>query len=56
MSCRYNKQYENKAKDVLSMDKAKLLNDFTGTVRRAVDDYDMIKAGDRVAVGVSGGP
>ena len=35
------------------MDKA--LNEFTGTVRRAVDDYDMIQAGDRVAVGVSGG-
>ena len=33
----------------------KLLNDFTGTVRRAVDDYDMILPGDRVAVGVSGG-
>ncbi|MBQ7693185.1 MAG: adenine nucleotide alpha hydrolase family protein [Oscillospiraceae bacterium] len=33
----------------------KLLNDFTGTVRRAVDDYDMIREGDRVAVGVSGG-
>ena len=33
----------------------KLLNDFTGTVRRAVDDYDMIQAGDKVAVGVSGG-
>ena len=32
-----------------------LLNDFTGTVRRAVDDYEMIRAGDRVAVGVSGG-
>ncbi len=32
-----------------------LLNDFTGTVRRAVDDYDMIQAGDRIAVGVSGG-
>ena len=32
-----------------------LLNDFTGTVRRAVDDYHMIEAGDRVAVGVSGG-
>ena len=31
------------------------LNDFTGTVRRAVDDYRMIEAGDRVAVGVSGG-
>ncbi len=37
------------------MDKAKLLNEFTGTVRRAVDDYHMIEAGDRVAVGVSGG-
>ena len=37
------------------MDKEKLLNDFTGTVRRAVDDYDMIQAGDKVAVGVSGG-
>ena len=33
----------------------RLLNDFTGTVRRAVDDYDMILEGDRVAVGVSGG-
>ena len=33
----------------------KLLNDFTGTVRRAVDDYDMILPGDRIAVGVSGG-
>lgn len=33
----------------------KLLNEFTGTVRRAVDDYDMIQAGDRIAVGVSGG-
>ena len=33
----------------------KLLNEFTGTVRRAVDDYDMIAEGDRVAVGVSGG-
>jgi len=32
-----------------------LLNEFTGTVRRAVDDYNMIDAGDRVAVGVSGG-
>lgn len=27
----------------------------TSLVRRAVEDYDMIKAGDRVAVGVSGG-
>ena len=26
-----------------------------GLVRRCVDDYDMIKAGDKVAVGVSGG-
>ena len=31
------------------------LNDFSGTVRRAVDDYHMIQEGDRVAVGVSGG-
>lgn len=36
------------------MDKL-LLNEFTGTVRRAVDDYRMIEAGDRIAVGVSGG-
>ena len=35
------------------MDKA--LNDFTGLIRRAVDDYGMIQDGDRVAVGVSGG-
>lgn len=33
----------------------KELNDFTGCVRRAVDDYGMINEGDRVAVGVSGG-
>ena len=33
----------------------KALNDFTGCVRRAVDDYSMINEGDRVAVGVSGG-
>lgn len=33
----------------------KALNDFTGCVRRAVDDYGMINKGDRVAVGVSGG-
>ena len=32
-----------------------ILNEFTGTVRRAVDDYHMIESGDRVAVGVSGG-
>ena len=31
------------------------LNDFTGAVRRAVDDYNMITEGDRIAVGVSGG-
>ena len=37
------------------MDKFALLNDFTGTVRRAVDDYQMIQADDKVAVGVSGG-
>ena len=35
--------------------RAKLLNEFTGVVRRAVDDYGMIQAGDKVAVGVSGG-
>ena len=33
----------------------KILNEFTGIIRRAVDDYDMIQEGDRVAVGVSGG-
>ena len=33
----------------------KLLNEFTGTVRRAVDDYDMIAENDKIAVGVSGG-
>lgn len=33
----------------------KALNEFTGTVRRAVDDYNMISAGDKIAVGVSGG-
>ena len=33
----------------------RLLNEFTGTVRRAVDDYDMIQEGDTIAVGVSGG-
>lgn len=31
------------------------LNEFTGFVRRCVDDYGMIKANDRIAVGVSGG-
>ena len=33
----------------------KVLNEFTGTVRRAVDDYNMIGEGDRIAVGLSGG-
>ena len=33
----------------------RILNEFTGTVRRAVDDYNMINEGDRIAVGVSGG-
>lgn len=32
-----------------------ILNEFTGTVRKAVDDYNMIQEGDRIAVGVSGG-
>ena len=31
------------------------LNEFTGIIRKAVDDYGMINEGDRVAVGVSGG-
>ena len=31
------------------------LNEFTGLIRRAVDDYGMIREGDRIAVGVSGG-
>ena len=31
------------------------LNRFTGYVRRCADDYNMLAAGDRVAVGVSGG-
>ena len=33
----------------------KALNEFTGIVRKAVDDYDMIEEGDKIAVGVSGG-
>ncbi len=32
-----------------------VLNDFTGIIRRAVDDYHMIEDGDKIAVGVSGG-
>ena len=31
------------------------LNEFSGTVRRAVDGYHMISEGDRIAVGISGG-
>ena len=31
------------------------LNQFTGYVRRCVDDYHMIEAGDRICVGISGG-
>lgn len=31
------------------------LNEFSGTVRRAVDDYGMIEDDDKIAVGVSGG-
>ncbi len=31
------------------------LNELTGYVRRCVDDYHMISAGDRICVGVSGG-
>ncbi len=31
------------------------LNSFTSLVRKAVDEYNMIEPGDRVAVGVSGG-
>ena len=33
----------------------RILNEFTGIVRKAVDDYNMIEEGDKVAVGVSGG-
>lgn len=33
----------------------KRLNEFTGLLRRAADDYGMLREGDRVAVGVSGG-
>ena len=31
------------------------LNEFSGTIRKAVDDYGMINEGDKIAVGVSGG-
>ena len=31
------------------------LNSFSGIIRRCVDDYHMIEAGDAIAVGVSGG-
>ena len=31
------------------------LNEFSGIIRKAVDDYNMIEEGDRIAVGVSGG-
>lgn len=31
------------------------LNEFTGLVRKAVDDFNMINEGDRIAVGISGG-
>ncbi|MDL2300184.1 tRNA 2-thiocytidine(32) synthetase TtcA [Clostridiaceae bacterium OttesenSCG-928-D20] len=33
----------------------KKLNELTGYIRRAVDDYNMISEGDRIAVGISGG-
>ncbi len=33
----------------------RLLNEFSGIIRKAVDDYEMINEGDRIAVGVSGG-
>ena len=33
----------------------KALNEFTGIIRKAVDDYHMIDDNDKVAVGVSGG-
>ena len=32
-----------------------MIQKLTGLVRRCVDDYDMIQAGDKIAVGVSGG-
>ena len=33
----------------------RIINEFSGIVRRAVDDYGMISENDRIAVGVSGG-
>ena len=33
----------------------KAINEFSGIIRKAVDDYNMIEENDRVAVGVSGG-
>lgn len=33
----------------------KALNEFSGIIRKAVDDYNMIDEGDKIAVGVSGG-
>ena len=33
----------------------KAINEFSGLMRRCVDDYNMIQEGDRIAVGVSGG-
>ena len=33
----------------------KAMNEFSGRIRRCVDDYGMIEEGDRIAVGVSGG-
>lgn len=31
------------------------LNDFSGIIRKAVEDYNMIEEGDKIAVGLSGG-
>ena len=33
----------------------KAMNEFSGLLRRCIDDYGMIQEGDRIAVGVSGG-
>lgn len=33
----------------------KALNEFSGIIRKAVDDYNMIEENDKIAVGVSGG-